>query len=99
MKKLNRYRLRYIENKVFMPCDSVVIGVSCEKGIEENFIFIHTVEEIPEINDDIQSFEQRTFIIVEFNQTLKRSVEYIGSIQLGNAFTQHVFEVLKDEQK
>ena len=97
MKKLNRYRLRYSENKVFMPCDSVVISASCEKGIGENFIFIHTVEEIPEINDDVQLFEERTFIITEFNHTLKRSVEYIGSIQLGNAFTQHVFEVLKDE--
>ena len=96
MKKLNRYRLRYSENKVFMPCDSVVISASCEKGIGENFIFIHTVEEIPEINDDVQLFEERTFIITEVNQTLKKPVEYIGFTQLENSFTLHIFEVLKE---
>ena len=96
MKKLNRYRLHYIENKIYMPRGSVVIGVSCEKGIGENFTFLHTVEEIPEINDYTQEFEERIFIIVEFNQTLKKSVEYIGSVQIGNAFTRHIFEVLKE---
>lgn len=97
IKELIRYELPYMETKIMMPCNSVVISVSSEKGLEKNPIFLHVIQEILESDDDTVYYEQRTFVIMENGYILKKSVEYIGLCQFQNNKTLHIFEILSDK--
>ena len=96
-KVLIKYELSYAETRIVIPCNSVVISVSSEKGREKNSIFLHVIQEIPEPDDDTVYYEQRTFVIMESGCILEKSVEYIGLCQFQNNKTLHIFEILSDK--